>query len=144
MKEISDLPHEILKRCFHCLAPRDLKSCVLVSEEWRTLGEDPNLWTWCTITIRSREDLDKLSVRRLRKIRKIRIESVPEPDTRACTEGKCLEVTDGTALLQAVAAKEFPELKEICGLRNSYWKSLDIEPEVLARALIELEEVILS
>jgi len=133
MKEISDLPHEILMRCFYSLAPPDLKSCVLVSEEWRAVGEDPSLWTWCTVTIRSREDLDKLSVRRLRKIQRIRIE-----------QGEDWGVGDREALLQDVAAKKYPKLKQICGLGWANLFSVNIEPEVIARAVVQLEDVDLS
>ena len=100
MKEISDLPREILMRCFYSLAPPDLKSCVLVSEEWRAVGEDPSLWTWCTVTIRSREDLEKLSVRRLRNIHTIRIQGF-------------LGVDDWNDSLHDIASKEYPKLKQI-------------------------------
>ena len=116
MKEISDLPREILMRCFYSLAPPDLKSCVLVSEEWREVGEDPSLWTWCKVTIRSREDLDKLSVRRLRKIQRIRIEP-----------GEDWGVGDWEALLHDVAAKKYPKLKQICGLERANFFSVNID-----------------
>jgi len=65
MTDISDLPEEILIEIFSLLSPSDLKSVVLVCKQWRMVGETPTLWTWAMVTLKSRDDLQKLSNRRI-------------------------------------------------------------------------------
>ena len=45
------LPRELLYQVFLLLTPRDRKSVVLVCRRWRTVGEDPRLWTWVQLTL---------------------------------------------------------------------------------------------
>jgi len=65
MTDISDLPAEILIEIFSLLSSTDLKSVVLVCKQWMMVGETPTLWTWAMVTLKSRDDLQKLSNRRI-------------------------------------------------------------------------------
>jgi len=73
MTSILDLPEEILLQVFGLLPPSDLKTIVLVSKQWMVLGEDPNLWTWATVSVNIKEDLLKLKKRRLQKLKKVKV-----------------------------------------------------------------------
>merc|ERR1719509_132138 len=55
--------------------PMDRKIVVLVSKRWRDVGEDPSLWNWCRFEVKNRDDISKLSTRRLRYIQEICIEN---------------------------------------------------------------------
>merc|ERR1719416_146767 len=100
MLEISDLPGEMLMRVMHPLPPGDLKMAVLVSSQWRTMGEHPSLWTWCKVTVRNREDIDNLSIRRLQRIQEICVET-----------GSTLQDGDWEALFHAL--NTLPSLKKL-------------------------------
>jgi len=157
MKKITELPPEILRRCFRSLAPPDLKSSVLVSEDWRAVGEDPSLWTWCQVTIRSREDLDKLSVRRLRKVQKISIksrENLDANDWEAFLQAAVkleevdlyyffkLSLEQITSIITTIAQEDTKLKKLILPVRNLLVQHVEhVEPEALARAVVKLEEL---
>lgn len=125
LKQIHDLPREIIVQCFGELAPRDLKNTVLVSTEWRDWGEDPCLWSWCGIQIRKKEDLRKLSARRFSNVRKIKIGPAAH-----------LDWGDWEALFQAI--EEFTKLKEI-SVDSQNMRT--VEDGLFARRLSKLEKV---
>ena len=58
--EISQLPEAVLKKIFRLLAPRDLRTVVLVCRRWREVGEAPRLWPWVTVTV-TRENINKMN-----------------------------------------------------------------------------------
>jgi len=73
MTGIIDLPPEILFNVFGLLPPSDLKNIVLVSKQWMVIGENPNLWTWAILSVNFKEDLLKLKMKRLQKVKKIKV-----------------------------------------------------------------------
>ena len=62
MYEIIRRPNEMLFKIFHSLAPKDMKTAVLVCRLWWKVGEDPSLWTWAVVRIDTRGDFQKLNI----------------------------------------------------------------------------------
>jgi len=117
------LPPNLLLRVFHLLPPRDLKAVVLVCRWWRELGEAPALWVWVCLRERIRGTLPEvLGSRRLQAVRRVEVWEVSEE------------------LLQVVVSH--PGLKEMWVLQQTNLSSVD--PELLAQAVTQLEEVKLS
>jgi len=55
------------------LPPKDLKSVMLVCRKWMQMGEDPTLWTWSRVRVKSREDFHILSFRRFQLVQELEI-----------------------------------------------------------------------
>jgi len=127
--EIQDLPNEMLMRVFRLLHPRDLKMVVLVSRDWRMLGEDPSLWKCLRFMVHNREDINHLSMRRLRDIQEICI-----------NPGDNWEDWDSQAIFQA--ASKLYRLKKINGLDSVNLSS--VKPGLFAKGLTKLEDVTLG
>merc|ERR1719186_1228723 len=108
-------------KIFQLLPPQDLKMVVLVCKRWRDMGEDPSLWTWCLVRYKAgkRSDLDKLSVRRLQKMKKINL---------WYDEWKPGEMEQ---LFRALEMEILPDLREISGLTGYNYQS--VEHGLLAR-----------
>ena len=51
--EVQNLPVEVVKYIFNKLCLRDLCSAVLVSRLWRNIGQDPSLWKYWAVRLRS-------------------------------------------------------------------------------------------
>jgi len=51
--EVQNLPGEVVKYIFNKLCLRDLCSAVLVSRLWRNIGQDPSLWKYWAVRLRS-------------------------------------------------------------------------------------------
>jgi len=51
--EVQNLPVEIVKQIFNKLCLRDLCSAVLVSRLWRNIGQDPSLWKYFPVRLKS-------------------------------------------------------------------------------------------
>jgi len=60
-------------KIFKLLPPQDLKSVMLVCKKWVEMGEDPTLWTWSWVTVKSREDFHKLNFRRFQFVQELEI-----------------------------------------------------------------------
>ena len=74
MGTITDvLPVEILMKIFHMLDPQDMKMVVLVCQMWREMGEDPNLWTWCKISLPSRDALKMMNTVRFQLVQDVKL-----------------------------------------------------------------------
>jgi len=111
---------------FPQLPPQDLMMAVLVNSKWRTIGEDPSLWKWCSVTVHNRNDINNLSIRRLQYIEEI------------CVHPKAnWQVGDWKELF--LASIRLPKLKEIAGLNGINLTA--VEPGLLARAIAQLEVV---
>lgn len=67
------LPREVLLQIFELLGPDDLKTAVLVCQQWRELGEGPRLWTWAVVSIGTMEDLQKVDIERLGMLQEIKV-----------------------------------------------------------------------
>jgi len=72
-KTIADLPEEMMIRIFKLLLPQDLENVMLVCKGWKEMGEDPTLWTWSRVTVKSREDFPKLNIRRFLLVQELKI-----------------------------------------------------------------------
>jgi len=127
MVEINALPDEMLMRVFKWGTLMDRKNVVLVSKRWRDVGEDPSLWNWCMVKVRNREDISKLSTRRLRYIQEIRIETRTSDNWQ---DG------DLESLFQAVM--NLPRLKKLDLGENNL---STVNPELFVKALNRLEDV---
>lgn len=68
-----DLPREMMIKIFKLLPPEDLKSVVLVCKGWKELGEDPTLWSWSVVWVRSEDELSRLEIPRLKLIQNLRV-----------------------------------------------------------------------
>lgn len=77
---ISDQPVEIMTRIIRHLPPRDLKSVMLVSKLWKSVAEDPKLWTWTVDTVNSACDFDKLDNQCFKLVHNLRVLSAFNPD----------------------------------------------------------------
>lgn len=126
MMEINDLPGEMMIKVFRQLPTKDLKMALLVSKKWRAIGEDPSLWKCGEVGVNDREDINRISIRRLRDVQKIII----DPSTN-------WQDGDLDALFQVLM--EFPKLKILEGLSGVNLSS--VEPETLANVVAKLEEV---
>ena len=152
MVEISDLPGEMLMSVFSWVPPKELKNVVLVSKRWRKIGEDPSLWSGCRFTVNNRDDITKLSIRRLRYIQEICIDTRGYWHTSS-QSGHLKLVTqtmrdgnkdvwyvwqdcDWEALFQALL--NLPRLKKLVLKQNNL---SSLEPEIIARALQHIQEI---
>ena len=59
-KRNSYLPTEMLEKVFSHLAPKDLKTVMLVCKTWNNAGGRPSLWSWVKITSSSQLRLKRL------------------------------------------------------------------------------------
>ena len=118
------LPAEMLERVFHLLPPKDRKVVVLVCRWWREVGEAPALWVWVCLRV-WRENIgympEVLDSRRLQAVRRVEVTEVSEE------------------LLQAVV--RHPGLREMV---VQYTSLSSVDPELLAQAVTQLEEVALG
>jgi len=119
--ELSDLPVEMLLELFGHLPPSSLKMAVLVNRQWREVGEDPSLWTWSKVSISNREDLNKLSVRRLQHLREIRVDPEADFDDEDW-EALFDAVMDHSSLRQIYGV---PYRKLFCGDKASFSQDLE-------------------
>jgi len=124
--EINHLPIEMLIQVFQKLPLQDLKMAVLVSRKWRSIGEDPSLWKSFLFLVHSRDDLNNLSIPRLRDIQEIYI-----------SRGNNWQHDDWEAIFQA--SIRLHGLKIIDGLHSFDLSS--VEPGLFARAVTRLEDV---
>lgn len=99
---------------------------MLVSRKWRAMGGDPSLWKWFRFIVRSRDDINHLSITRLRDIEEICI-----------YPGDNWLDDDWGAVFQAGIGLQ--SLKKIDGLYFVNFSS--VEPELFARGLTSLEDV---
>ena len=102
---INDVPHELMRDIFLMLSAEDLKMAVSVSQWWRDVGEDPLFWKWCVVTIHSVEDINKLSLGRIKHVQKICV------DLNWNVQAQQLK-----DLLKATL--ELPKLEQICSKTN--------------------------
>ena len=56
----SVLPPEMLEKIFSHLAPKDLKTVMLICRTWNKAAETPALWSWVKIRSRSQLQLKRL------------------------------------------------------------------------------------
>jgi len=117
-----NLPDEVLEEVFRLLSPTDLKSVVMVCRRWREVGEVPALWSWVRVEV-NEDNMDYIP----EVLDSSRMEAVKKIDFWG--------VKMSHRLLRAVA--RHPGLKEmrVDGDLSS------VEPELLARAVVQLEEV---
>ena len=54
------LPKEMLEMIFSHLAPKDLKTVMLICKTWNAAADTPALWTWVKIRFRSQLQLKRL------------------------------------------------------------------------------------
>ena len=72
---IVDIPNEVLLIIFGYLGLLDLKNVLLVRRRWKSVGEVPNLWSKCGLTLDqgNKDHLDKcLSLQRFSKVHKLK------------------------------------------------------------------------
>jgi len=127
MVGMNDLPGEMLVRLFGLVSLEDLKNIVLVNRRWRQVGEEPILWRKCVLTIHNKEDINKVKIRRCRRIRNICVQPSKDWD----------EKTDWEVLLRNVT--ELPDLREVEGL--AFQNLFNVEAGLLGRVLTGLEVV---
>ena len=70
---IGDLPEEMQRKILNLLPHKDLMSAMLVSKSWKEMGQDPGMWTLFVVTVKTKDDIQKLKVQRLQKIQTIRL-----------------------------------------------------------------------
>ena len=118
---------EMLKEVHRRLTPSSLKQAVLVDKRWKDVGQDPDLWEWCRVAVYRKEDIDNLSIKRLKNIKELLVSS------------DNWDAHDWEAFLRAL--EELSRLLKIDGLD---WVSggLNIaDSGLLARSLAKLEDV---
>lgn len=119
---VTELPSEMILEIFEKLNPRELKMAVLVCKKWRSIGENPRLWSWCILSLSSLTDSAKLEVRRTSNVEKI------------CVE-KCHSQELNNMLKTLV---KLPKLRILLGL--AYRNLSLVEPRLLARIINKVEE----
>jgi len=130
MKGIEDLPAEMLLKIFKLLTPLDLKSAVLVSKYWNEVGDDPSLWSWCTLNLSYGCDIYVLSFRKFKNIEEIAIGSKE-------VECEVWKPNELQALFEAVI--ELPKIKEMERRQGIDLKLVD--PGLLSRTFAKMEDV---
>ena len=65
------LPREMLERIFSHLAPKDLKTVMLICKTWNNAADTPALWSWVDIRFR-----DQLRLKRLQGAQEISVGGV--------------------------------------------------------------------
>ena len=112
----SYLPTEMLEKVFSHLAPKDLKTVMLVCKTWNNAGGRPSLWSWVKITSWS-----QLRLKRLQGARELTIKENPKGSWHK--------------LLRAI--HQHPSIKKINF--GALW--LTTETELLARVFAKIEEI---
>jgi len=126
---ISELPEEMLRRILGLLAPGDLKTAMLVCKLWKSLVEDPKLWTWAVVSVNTRLDLQKLKIHRLQHIQSIRLP--PSVDIKSIWDPP----EDMTEIFQVVL--DIPSITLVDGIEKYDLGS--IEPWLLGQVLGKLD-----
>lgn len=125
---LSELPEEMLRRILRLLPPSDLKTAMLVSKLWKSMVEDPNLWTWVVVSVKTSLDLHRLKIHRLQLIQMIRL----PPSDRI---NSICKPEDLGKLFQVVL--DIPSITMIHGIENYDLGS--IEPCLLGQVLGKLD-----
>ena len=112
----SYLPTEMLEKVFSHLAPKDLKTVMLVCKTWNNAGGRPSLWSWVKIT-----SWPQLRLKRLQGARELTINENPKGSWHK--------------LLRAI--HQHPSIKKINF--SVFW--LTTETELLAQVLSKIEEI---
>ena len=68
MGKISVMPTEVMLRIFRMLGNKDLTKVVFVCRRWRDVGQDPSLWTWGKVTVKSYYDVQMLGIQRVQHV----------------------------------------------------------------------------
>lgn len=117
------LPTEMLERIFWLLPRRDLKTAVLVCRRWRQVGEAPTLWLWVTLPDIKRRNrtqiVNMLWSQRMQGLRRLVVWQVTEN------------------ILKAII--HHPGLKQLILLGDLS----SVDPELLARVVVKMEDVII-
>ena len=115
-KRNSYLPTEMLEKVFSHLAPKDLKTVMLVCKTWNNAGGRPSLWSWVKIT-----SWPQLRLKRLQGARELTINENPKGSWHK--------------LLRAI--HQHPSIKKI----NFGYCWLTTETELLAKVFAKIEEI---
>ena len=127
---INDLPEELLRKIFDFLSPLELKRAMLVCMGWKVVGEDsPALWTWVWVTLNSKKDLGKLSIKRMEGLQNI-------------TVGRKYWTNDVRKLFQVLNI--LPKLVRIDGLNFVTHQFTVVDKYLLASVLSSLVELNLN
>ena len=124
MSDMSVLPTEVMLRIFHMLGNQDLSKVVLVCRRWRDIAEDPSLWTWGRIRVRSAYDVQMLGIKRLQGVQKIWV-------VWGAWESQELD-------------KLFQIVRRLRNLSNLYMPHISLsslDPELLVTAVNKVEEL---
>jgi len=122
-------------RIFPLLPVKDLKNVMLVCKQWMVIGEDPSLWTWALVSVKNREDIRKLNIRRLQRVQKIKV--------RSCHHGvsdfvQCYWKTEDLVDLFKVIL-EIPNVSRIDGLDCTSLSGVDTH--LLTRVFNRLDKL---
>jgi len=125
---LSELPEEMLRKILRLLPPNDLKTAMLVSKLWKSMVEDPKLWTWAVVSVNTSLDLYKLKIHRLKLIQSIRLP--PSDHNNSVWKPENL-----TKLFQVVV--DIPSISMIHGIETYNLGSM--EPGLLGQVLGKLD-----
>ena len=115
------LPPEMLEKVFSYLAPRDLKTVMLVCKTWNNTGGLPALWSWVKVKLNAQSEdnfLEIINLKRLQCARELEIDIAPPK------------------LLRAVL--QHPGLKKITA---GYIEDWEVEPDLIAQVFAKMEEI---
>ena len=116
----SVLPPEMLGRVFSHLAPKDLKTAMLVCKSWKNAAGRPAFWSWVKLRCRS-----QLSLKRLQGAREIAINDPPKGSWHK--------------LCQAIL--QHPGLKKII-LDSSHFKPEELkQADLLSQVFAKMEDI---
>jgi len=116
------LPPEMLERIFSHLAPKDLKTVMLVCKTWNNTGTSPALWSWVKVKLNAQSEdnfLEIINLKRLQCARELEIEIIPPK------------------LLRAVL--QHPGLKKIT--LNGVTEDWEVEPDFIAQVFAKMDEI---
>jgi len=142
MTDISDLPAEILIEIFSLLSSTDLKSVVLVCKQWMMVGETPTLWTWAMVTLKSRDDLQKLSNRRIQLMNmdKVKVTNWFDGSQPFLIQSTAVRPEElFSALLPITTLTSIEGMKDDLGLSGPDLSR--VEPELFAKVLSRLRNL---
>ena len=126
MKQICDVPVELLSLIFKFLSRKDLLSVILVCSQWKELGEPSMFWKDFVVHrehVRIIEDV--LAIRRLRNLKTIKFNKL-----------RLNNASDNAIVFNAIAQKQ--SVKELVIIGSDFSK---VSPEVLGQCINNMERV---
>jgi len=138
LTSISVLPEEMMMRIFELVPPQDLRNVVLVSKQWREMGEHPSLWTETKAIVNTKDDFKMFHTRRFQWVKDIKVRECNHWKYSSRVQCCYWTVEDLTELFKILL--DMPTVIKIHSEFNFCINLLAVEPNLLVRVFTRLED----